>query len=648
MYIEKVNVKNFRLLKDVSISLQDETTVIVGRNNSGKTSLTEIFRRFSKHDKFKLEDFSLSSINDFKNALNAKTEGKNEDEIRNIIPSINLELIVNYNDNKDDYGNLSNFIIDLDDENYNAIIKISFTLQNGKINAFFEDLAINQQDFYDIIKERIQKYYEFEIKAIDPTDTKNISKTDYENYNRLIKTNFINAQRWLDDETVKENDILGKVIASIFNNASKDTAPLEMQSKSKELDDVVKTLQKSVDSEFNEKVKALIPALEKLGYPGLNDPRFTTKTTFDAKTIIEKNTKLLYEKSNGISLPEAYNGLGSRNLIFILFHLFDYFRQYQSDPIQAKSHIIFIEEPEAHLHPQMQEVFIRQLNKIVEVFSKDLKNKEKWPVQFIVTTHSTHIANEADFDTIRYFLVKGKDESLQTNIKDLNEEFKKPDLKGDKAFIHKYLTLTKCDLFFADKAILIEGATERILMPELIKKLSSTNLNSQYISIIEIGGAYAHHFYKFLDFLELKTLIITDIDSINEENKACLVSEGKKSSNAGINKWFKNESDYIKLSDVRSKNCCDKLNGLRRIAYQTNEDKNDKECCGRSFEDAFIITNPSLFGLTEKKDALAKVAYKEAEKYSNKKTDFAIKYAFTETEWQIPHYIKEGLEWLAE
>lgn len=71
MKIEKVEINNFRLLKNTSLSLQEKTTVIVGRNNSGKTSLTEIFRRFSKRDRFKLEDFSLSSFPDFSRALKA-------------------------------------------------------------------------------------------------------------------------------------------------------------------------------------------------------------------------------------------------------------------------------------------------------------------------------------------------------------------------------------------------------------------------------------------------------------------------------------------------------------------------------------------------------------------------------------------------
>ncbi|CAM1364402.1 putative ATP-dependent endonuclease of the OLD family [Tenacibaculum litoreum] len=654
MQIEKIKIENFRLLKNVSLSLQDKTTVIVGRNNSGKTSLTEIFRRFSKRDKFKLEDFSLASLSCFSKALKAKLDERNDSLIRRLLPSINMSLLIDYSDNKDDYGVLSNFIIDLDENIEKAKIKISYRLQDGKIDAFFSDLTDkNTYDLFEVLRERIPMYYDFEIIAIDTQDSTNISKTEFENYKRLIRTDFINAQRWLDDETIKENDVLGKVLSSIFSNASKDSAPDEMQKKSQDLDMVVKQIQTTVDSDFNSKVEALIPALEIMGYPGLSDSKFTTKTTFDAKTIIEKNTKLLYEKPHGINLPETYNGLGSRNLIFILFHLFDYFRQFQSDEIQPKNHVIFIEEPEAHLHPQMQEVFIRKLYEIADTFSKQLNNGKNWPVQFIVTTHSTHIANEADFESIRYFLSKGENE-LQTYIKDLNEEFSKSENETDKNFIHKYLTLTKCDLFFADKAIMIEGPTERILMPEFIKKLDECNLSNQFTSIVEIGGAYAHHFYKFLDYLELKTLIITDLDSTKPEKtkkgiryKACPVSIGEKSSNSGLIKWFKYTSNNVDLAKIRSKKTEDKIEGVRRIAYQIEEDS--KGCCGRSFEDAFIISNPELFKISETEGKNLEIkAFKKAKKYSSKKTDFAIKYAYEKSNWTIPLYIKEGLLWLSE
>ncbi|HAR86466.1 MAG TPA: ATP-dependent endonuclease, partial [Clostridium sp.] len=294
------------------------------------------------------------------------------------------------------------------------------------------------------------------------------------------------------------------------------------------------------------------------------------------------------------------------------------------------------------------------------VFSNTLNGSKPWPVQFVVSTHSTHIANEAKFESIRYFFTSnGK--IPETKIKDLNVEFNVPENKKDKEFIHKYLTLTRCDLFFADKAMLIEGPTERLLMPMLIKKtdeeIMGLKLESQYISIVEIGGAYAHHFYKFLDFLELKTLIITDLDStkktLSKSKKdkivypACVVSSGTHTSNAGIKNWFKKTDEFIDLSEIRNNIESSKIKCTRRIAFQIPEQ--GKTACGRSFEDAFILANRELFDIKNKKeDKAEKTAYAKAEKYKKNKTDFALQYAFDNTTWNVPLYIKEGLVWLAE
>lgn len=658
MYVSEIEVKNFRLLKNVNITLQESSTLIVGRNNSGKTSLTEIFRRLftDKKSHFYLEDFHLSSMELFKTALSLKQKGELDDVIRQALPKIELKLILNYEEDKDDFGILSDYIIDLDENSTIAHILISYELADGKIGSLFDGMTneIDISSFIKEMRERVPNFYATKIYTIDPADSKNKTIIEYSKLRNLINVDFISAQRGLDDVTQNEKNILGKALNNIFKTASLESAPPEMKKISQELDEIIQGIQVKVDTDFKEKVNSLMPSLNNFGHPALSDSKLSTETTLNIQSLLDTNTRIRYLKDEGISLPESYNGLGSRNLLYMIFQLFDYFRKNQSNSIQAKSHLIFIEEPEAHLHPQMQEVFINQLEEIANDFAVKFNEKRKWPVQFIVSTHSTHIANQADFSSIRYFKTSNN-RPLETTIKDFGKEFNSSEAKEDREFIHKYLTLTRCDLFFADKAMLIEGATERILMPLIIKKMDSetgTSLFNQYYSIVEIGGAYAHHFYKFIDFLELKTLFITDLDSTklttNSKGKnvysACEVSSGTHSSNAGIKHWFKNAEEIVELKEIRNQDAAKKVIGSRRIAFQISE--MNSNACGRSFEDAFILANRDHFELekVDEKDVESE-AFKIAENI--KKTNFAVKYALEQTNWEVPLYIKEGVIWLA-
>lgn len=660
--IKKLEIENFRLLREVELTLEEKSTIIVGRNNSGKTSLTEIFRRLlaDKTPSFTIYDFSLSCIEGFKKALKLYLDGSDPKVVRDEIPVIEIKLTIDYDISSSDLGTLGDFIVDLNPDCNEILIVVKYQLQDGKLKALFEEIKDQAQEsisaFIKLLKERIPKLYEVKVFAQDPNDNTNNAVIEYAKFRQLIGAGFINAQRGLDDITHTEKDVLGKVLAKLFKTANATSAPSDMKEKSEELQIVIKEIQQKVDTDFNEKLDKLLPALQIFGYPGLADPNLSTETTIDISNILDSHTRIRYSQGDGLFLPETYNGLGSRNLIYILFQLFEFFRDWQSKPVSNGLYLVFIEEPEAHLHPQMQQVFIKQINEIAIEFANTLNNNMPWPVQFIITTHSTHIANEAKFDAIRYFLTS-RNEQKETKIKDLRKEFSASTLKEDKEFLHKYLTLTKCDLYFADKAILIEGPTERILMPVLISKVDDLpgglpKLNTQYVTLIEVGGTYAHHFFKFLDFLELRTLVITDIDAAVEVKKsktvytAAEVAKATHSTNAAIKSWFaKGTTGYLKLKDFADKKPAQKENGARRIAFQISEQ--GRSCCGRSFEDAFMLANPKLFKLTSTTDdKLASEAYKKVPG-NNEKTDFALKYALEETNWSIPLYIAEGLQWLA-
>lgn len=658
MKLFRASIRNFRLLRRVELYLEEQTTVIVGRNNSGKTSLSEIIRRFTsdKNVTFQLQDFSTECYEEFCAAFSAKIEGKEELEIRALLPYIELRMFFRYDPAQPQLGPLGEFVVDLDMECDEALVVMRFELADGAIDRFFDGLADEEltddvrKVYFREIAGRIRSLYRIAVWAEDPNDASNRKDSTQAAVKSLLKTGFINAQRGLDDVTTKESNVLAKVLEGLFGTASLETAEESDRNIAEQLEDAVRTIQESIDGDFRDLLQQLLPSLKALGYPGLGGSELTTETTLDVQRLLTNHTKVRYEGNSGVLLPESYNGLGMRNLIFILLQVVSFYREFRAQAQASGVHLVFIEEPEAHLHPQMQEVFIRQIGVIVKKLNAEHKNQPNWPVQFLISTHSSHIANEASFEAIRYFLPSPVDAAAtiwETEVRDLREGMNSTSPE-DKKFLHQYLTLTRCDLFFADKAILIEGTSERLMLPVMIEKrdqadASGPQLHSQYITTMEVGGAYAHKFLDLLNFLELQTLIITDLDPVAEPGgKRCLVHEAKATSNACINTWF--GGGPCVPSDLLEKSKESRVKGRVRLSYQCRE--TDDCPCGRTFEDAFLLANADKFGVTgNTPEALAVDAQEKAGSF--KKSKFALQYAIDDTDWKTPKYINDGLTWLA-
>ena len=656
LHISKIKIKNFRLLADVELDLEKETTLIVGRNNSGKTSLSEIIRRFLEEQspKFQIEDFSTVCYDQFYDALHAKNTDKDEDEIRNLIPTIELRIYLSYDIEQSDLGPLSNFIINLDFDCNEALVIARYELRDGKTEKLFEEISIEELKngdrsfLFRTLRERIPSLFTTNIWAEDPNDSTNQKQMRYSELRSLFRTEFINAQRGLDDNTSTEKNVLGKILENLFNSAKSQNS--NEKNVVQDLQEAVQDIQGKIDREFDTKLTSLISALGTFGYPGLGDPNIAIETILDVEKLLSNHTKIKYASNYGILFPESYNGLGFRNLIFILIQILKSYRQFRAESDVPGVCLIFIEEPEAHLHPQMQEVFIQQLSNIKKLLNTQQNvDDPSWPVQFVVSTHSSHIANATDFEKIRYFLsTKGDSGGVRESIiKDLHKGLESTQ-KDHRKFLRQYLTLTRCDLFFADKAVLVEGTTERLLLPVIVKKLEEAEphlprLTSQYISIIEVGGAYAHIFFPLLDFLELHSLIITDLDSVEKiEGRACPVHEGETTSNYCLKEWFSNE--LTSLTFLLETSETKRIRGTKRIVFQNPETADSP--CGRTFEDAFMLANQTMFDIKgdtvedKEKDAWEKVK-------KVKKSEFALKYAINITNWVAPRYILDGLKWLA-
>ena len=365
-------------------------------------------------------------------------------------------------------------------------------------------------------------------------------------------------------------------------------------------------------------------------------------------------------------MQENYNGLGYLNFISMIFDIYlilEDFKRKNKKENPADINILFIEEPEAHTHPQMQYIFIRKIKEFLSKHNQELN------LQTIITTHSSHIIAEDDFSNIKYFLIKEKNEVVSKNLKDYftsNED-------KNKEFLKKYLTVDRTELFFADKAILIEGDTERLLMPIFMKIIDKEGddhllpLLSQNISIISVGGSHAHIFIDFLNFLEIKTLIITDLDPgrMNKDGtghvKKCETSFAEISMNSTIKNILgckdikgieKNEEKTFDYDPKENKYKSNK-NGRIHLSYQTEQN----DYTAASFEDAFISINMELIESNEsnfKSLSLKKIKeknyYELAQSLNNHKVDFALDIIYNInddfTNIQIPKYIEEGLKWL--
>ena len=372
MHIHKVTVRNFRLLADAELALETPTTLIVGRNNSGKTSLSEAIRRFlvDQNPRFLIEDFSNASYDCFCDALAAKNAGQPDDEVRTLIPSIELRLLFRYDPNQPNLGALSDFIVDLDPDRNEALVVARYELRDGAIESLFAGQPVgtltddDRIAFFQELRERVPALFSASIWAEDPNDATNRKPMTVTALRSLLRTGFVNAQRGLDDDTTRDTGDLAKILEGLFTAAKSPTAGEDEQLVAQALQDAVREIQNTIQGGFREELQKLMPTLHSFGYPGLDGSELETETTLDVERLLSRHTKVRYAGRHGILLPESYTGLGIRNLIFILLQIVSFYRSFRAEPAAPGVHLVFIEEPEAHLHPQMQEVFIRQVSRL--------------------------------------------------------------------------------------------------------------------------------------------------------------------------------------------------------------------------------------------------------------------------------------------
>jgi len=223
MRIVRAKIENFRLLRNVEIGFEDCTTVIVGRNNSGKASIAELFRRLLSGNgpTFRLEDFSLGCHESFWLALQAYRADPQSRDVLGQLPSIRLILDIEYDTAAPDLGPLGDCIIDLNEECHEVRLEFRFGPKATASDTFFQDHVVpidNADDdrsrFFRDLSQRLPTAYAGSLEAVDPNDATNRKVLETKLLTTLIGGGFINAQRGLDDDTMRERDVLGTVVGN--------------------------------------------------------------------------------------------------------------------------------------------------------------------------------------------------------------------------------------------------------------------------------------------------------------------------------------------------------------------------------------------------------------------------------------------------
>jgi putative ATP-dependent endonuclease of OLD family len=520
MYLKKITINNFRKFRvdnnivefvdaenylkqkgDSLVNIAPVTTLIVGKNNSGKTTITKALEKLIIDNKFEANDFNFRFLreklveyqNDYDNqflsveppflefTLTIGIEQNSSDLVTNLVPFMTLENV--------DNSELDILIKYELVENQNFHKGVKDLLDEGIV-----DKMLRFKKFVELLSESTDfkiKYYnsngiEVPFRIKDLIEIKAIKANNVENEKCLSKAfSKIVEYRYRSTQGKRDKKELEQIITEI-NGA----------------------LSLNITDKHTNRINTSLNAIE-----SSDKLEMILSSDISFKKLMNDLIKYEYIEY-GDNIPETQFGLGYTNLMMIIADLIEYMEKYPEDSFNSKVNLISIEEPETFMHPQMQELFIKNINEAISSLLKS--NKKTINSQLIITTHSSHILNSKihsgnSFDNINYVTTLEQN----SNVVSLNDKKITPQL-GDKndennlKFLKKHIKYKVSELFFSDAIILVEGITEETLLRYYLD--NETQLNKFYISIFNIDGAHGLVYHELIKLLKVPTLVITDLD----------------------------------------------------------------------------------------------------------------------------------------
>lgn len=745
MRIESVEISNFRKLRSVRVDLSGPQTLLVGANNSGKTSAMVALDRFLRaRGGFSVNDFPAChwrAINELgANWIASPGSPPAADAWADMLPALDLWLHVDQGEfhrvsalipTLQWSGGLLGVRLRYEPEDLEALHR-DFLTRTEAADAIRTDAdergkkspsRVWPESMLAFLSRRLGPHFCVRTYLLDPakytTPKAGVARpqvlsadaipVDGNPLKGLIKVDLIQAQRGLgahegahDGDEGEPTGAPRRLSAQLRSYYRRHLDP-ERGLEPKDLDALraIEEAETAFDKRLDEAFQAALEQVHDLGYPGVADPKVKVSTRIRPLDALAHDAAVLYSLEDGgaagehpLVLPEGYNGLGYQNLISMVFRLMAFRDGWMrvgkaglavhaaEDQAMEPIHLVLVEEPEAHLHAQVQQVFI---NKAFEVLRNHpfLGEEPRLTTQLVVSTHSSHVAHAVEYAQLRYFRRTPRSTTQPlpgSTVVNLSTVFG-PESETAR-FATRYLKTSHSDLFFADAAIFIEGAAERILVPHFLRFADDGFLTTCYLSVLEIGGSHAFRLKPLVDALGLTTLVITDLDAQDPANNNRRASPrrsaGLKTANATLKRWAPCLSSVDELVDAgqarRSTEPVHEGLGPSLVVYPSEgtyvgSDDSAHTLIPTTFEDALILDNLALFGSlrqdggaflrktvaavkAEPNDLCALLPIVRATVQAESKAEFALDMLEVAEDAQLeqlspPRYVAEGLQWLS-
>ena len=469
MRLSRVVIKNFRSFEHLDVPISQTTTCVIGENNTGKTnflhairlcidsSLSSTYRSLIERDIHSSVD--ISEPNQILIGI----------EIADFAGKINEEALVGAWQFKPGLARLI--------YRFRPKLSVREDLETGEV----ESGSLTLEDYHWEITGGGDPANDLADIDWDESVGSSIRFGDLQSF--LVV--YLPALRDVESDLRQHrNSPLARLIEAMQIPPSEQEKLLDVLREANEKiagDPSIDAIAKAIDASFK---KVTGPAFSMDVAIGVAEPSFQA---------VVRALRILLTNSAMESFDPSSNGLGLNNILYVSI-LIEWFHK---RILQQKTagQIILCEEPESHLHPQLQLTLYKALDSL--------------PFQSILTTHSTHItahASLASYVTLTQTGLPAVASSVPADDSSLDDD--------EIADLERYLDSTKSNLLFARKVMLVEGPAELFLIPAILKQIENIDLDREGIAVIPIYGIHFEVYAKLFSKASLpkKCAIIADGD----------------------------------------------------------------------------------------------------------------------------------------